>query len=255
LKLNTIVLLLFLAVFSFACGNRPSHILSEKKMEAVLFDVYLTEGMIDNYPAVSSDTTKKREWLNSIFKKHKIKQADLDTSLAWYMGHLDRYLKINEKLHNRFDKMHAELKRENEPDKDTDALQKLVAGENYIPINENGFFLRPYDLLQHAYTFKVDTNLYRYGGNYKLQFNILGIETSLHPLVTFCAQCADTTFVNRTSVESNGFFESSISIPPMQQVQKLYGSIYFPSIYPSMTIFINYFGIRQDFPDKFAAHE
>lgn len=255
MKLNTIVLLLFLAFFSFACGNRPSHILSEKKMEAVLFDIYLTKEMIDNYPTVSSDSTKKSELLNSIFKKHKIKQADLDTSLVWYAGHLDRYLKINEKLSKRFDEMSAELKRENEPDIDTTAIQKSIIGVNYMPLNENGFFLRPYDLLQQAYTFKIDTSLYRYGGNYKLQFNILGIEKSLHPLVTFCAQCADTTFVNRTPVESNGFFESNISIPPMKQVQKLYGSIYFSSIHSSMTIFIHDFGIRKDFPKNFTPHE
>jgi hypothetical protein len=212
-------------------------------MEVVLFDLYLAESEINNnYAILASDSTRKMDLLNSVFKKHKISEADLDNSLAWYAGHLEKYAKINENLSKRFSEMADELRAK----EGLDLPQSLVNPSKTLFVEGKNFFLTVSDLLQHAYTFEADTTLQTYGGNYELQFHVLGVNPKLHPVVTFCAQCTDTTFVTRIPLENNGLFKATLTVLPLKQVEKLYGSIYFPEIYPSMNVFIGNFEIGKN---------
>jgi len=244
LKINSIIPVLFLTSLFFACSTRPSYVLSESKMERVLYDIYLSEAEINtNYAVFSSDSARKQELLNSVLKKHKITEAVLDTSLAWYSGHLEKYFKINEKVSKRFTETAEKLKRQLEtPEKLTENAERLI-----LPSGKERFLLESGDLLNNVYTFKADTTLNRFGGVYELQFDILGLSGSLHPVVTLCAQCPDTTFVKRDTLRSDGLFLSSLTIPQQKQTKKLYGSIYFPEVYPEMTVFIQNFILSHSF--------
>ena len=233
MKVNPIIPVLFLTFFIFACSNRPSYVLSEKKMEKVLYDVYLAEAEINtHYVAFSSDSVRKQELLNSVLKKHKITEAVLDTSLAWYSGHLDKYFKIHENLNKRYAQATEKLR----------SLEEATAKSNIIlPVEKERFLLGSSDLPHNAYTFEADTTLSGYGGAYELQFNALGLSASLHPVATLCVQCRDTIFVKRDTINRNGLFISSIDIPIGKQAQKLYGSIYFPETYSQMIVFFHNF--------------
>ena len=237
LKINTIIPFLFLTFFLFACSNRPSYVLSEKKMEKVLYDIYLAEAEIISYN-FSSDSARKQELLNSVLKKHKISEAVLDTSLVWYSGNLEKYLKINNNLNKRFTEAMDKLK----PEEGT-LMKKnvIVEGSGFVlPVEKENFLLRISDLPNKTYTFKTDTILDRYGGRYELQFNILGVSALLNPVVTLCVQCVDTAFVKRDTISSNGFFSSSVDIQD-KQAKAVYGSIYFPKVHSRMGIFIRDF--------------
>ena len=238
MKVNPNIPVLFLTFFIFACSNRPSHVLSESKMEKVLYDIYLAEAEINNnYAIFSSDSARKQELLNSVLKKHKITEAVLDTSLAWYSGHLEAYFKINEKLSKRFTEAADKLRRQEE----MQAQSNVNVDHWVLPVENERFLLRSSDLLNNIHTFKADTALYRYGGVYELQFDVLGLSSSLHPVVTLCVQCRDTTFIQRDTISRDGLFATSVDIRQGKQAQKLYGSIYFPEIYPEMIVFIQNF--------------
>jgi hypothetical protein len=58
-----------------------------------------------------------------------------------------------------------------------------------------------------------------------------------------CVRCRDTVFVKRDTISRNGLFVSSVDVNQRKQAQKLYGSIYFPEIYPDMIIFIQDFAL------------
>jgi len=236
LKINPIIPALFLTFLFFTCSNRPSHVLSEKKMEKVLYDIYLAEAEINaDLTIFSSDSARKQELLNSVLKKHKITEAVLDTSLAWYSGHLEKYFKINEKLSERFTEELETLKRQGEP-------TSIAKNDGFaLPVENERFLLTLSDLSNNAYTFKADTILNRYGGAYELQFKILGISDSLHSVVTLCVQCTDTTLVKRDTISRNGLFVSSIDVLQGKQAKTLYGSIYFPKVYSGMGVFIQDF--------------
>jgi len=240
LKVNPILPVLLLAIFSFACTNRPLRVFSEKKMENVLYDIYLAEAEINsNYSAFYSDSARKQDLLNSVLKKHKITEADLDTSLAWYSGHLDVYLKINDNLSKRFSELSAKLTRKQEA-----TMQAAIALNEsavILPVSEKRFLLTAIDLPQNALPFEADTVFSRYGGFYELQFNASGITSSSAPIVTLCVQCTDTTFVRRDTLSQNGLFSSSIDVLQMKQSRKIYGSFYFPKLNSQTAVFIQDF--------------
>jgi hypothetical protein len=229
----------FVAAFFMACSDRPSPVLSEKKMEKVLFDLYLAEAEVtSNYAIFASDSALKQDLLNSVLKKHKITEAVLDSSLVWYNGNLDKYLRINDRVNVRYTKMLAELRpkpEENQPE----------SGNIYLPVKEKYFFLTVKDIPQKVYTFKADTILGNYGGNYNLEFAVLGITPEIHPVVTFTVRCADSTYVKADTISQNGLFTSSI-IVQQKQVRELCGSFYFPEIQNNMLIFVNNFKLFQN---------
>lgn len=214
-------------------------------MEKVLYDVYLAEAVINtDYPTFSSDSLRKQELFSSVLKKHKITQVDLDTSLAWYAGHLEKYFKINDNLSKRFTKETETLRQKDE------TAMKSIAPNNatVLPVKKERFLLTSSDLLKNAaYTFKADTAISWYGGVYELQFNILGVSASLRPVVTLCVQCTDTTFVKRDTINQNGLFATYLTVLQRKQAKKLYGSIYFPDINPRTTVFIHRFSLSHSF--------
>jgi hypothetical protein len=231
-----------LSAFFTACDNRPFHVLSDKKMEAVLFDVYIAQVEIDNNRTVFSDSARKADLLNTVFQKHKINKADFDSSLVWYSDNLEKYIKVNEKITKRYAKMTEDLRAEQ-----TGNLETLIPEEpgNPYPVNNKTFFLRKENLPQNVYAFEADTTLHEYNGVYDLRFNVLGLPSKIRPVVTFCVQCRDTTIVRRDSIRGNGFFTMSVQVFPGKQVNRLYGSIYFPETNSDMKLFINRFTLSK----------
>jgi len=237
LKVNPIISAIFLTFLFYACGSRPSYVLSESKMEKVLYDLYIAEAEINaNYSTFSSDSARKQELLNSVLKKHKITEAALDTSLAWYSGHLEQYLDINTNVSKRYAESLDKLKSQD------GAATKTKGDKLVLPVKKERFLLKLYDLSDSRYTFKADTILNRYGGVYELQFNILGIVPP-NPVVKLCVRCVDTTFVKLDTIRGNGLCTASINVLQGKQAKSFYGSIYFPATGSGTTIFIHNFSL------------
>ena len=244
MKIKYLIPLFFLSAFFTACDNRPFHVLSDKKMEAVLFDVYIAQTIIDNNRTMFSDSARKADLLNAVLRKHKIDKVAFDSSLVWYSDNLDKYIKVNEKVMARYEKMTEDLKTQQA--ENPEMLIPETPAFKY-PVDSEAFFLRKADLPQNVYTFAADTVLQEFGGVYNLRFNVLGLPAGIHhPVVTFCVQGQDTTIVRRDSIRENGFFAMSIGAYPVKHVSRLYGSVRFSQTFPDMTIFINRFTISKN---------
>ena len=115
-----------LPVLFAACSDRPAYVLTDKKMENVLFDLYIAETEItENSMSFYNDSVKKQNLLQSVFKKHKVSQAKFDTSLVWYNANLKRYLKINTQVNERYGQRIGELQTE---DKRRKRVKEMIAG-------------------------------------------------------------------------------------------------------------------------------
>ena len=80
-----------------ACSRRPGYVMSEKKMVDVLVDIQLAQAIyIRNNQFYSND--KKDALIEGILKKHKITQAELDSSLVWYADNIAYYETINDSV-------------------------------------------------------------------------------------------------------------------------------------------------------------
>ena len=166
--------LLLLSTVVFSCQNRPNEVLSRKKMENVMYDMYIAEAIIENDYHDYIEPERKEALIFEVLKKHKISEARWDTSLSWYSDKIDVYLQINDSVKSRLQRKQNEIERE----------EMLLASQNedleikrpdYIPLYfriaslgcERGFKFK-LDSIQLAERFAENDTIF-------FQFKLLGI--------------------------------------------------------------------------------
>ncbi|MBQ9362703.1 MAG: DUF4296 domain-containing protein [Bacteroidaceae bacterium] len=154
------LLLILLALVTFAsCKKTPSGILSKGDMEDVLFDYHLTQGMIDQMN--SEQRLQNQRYLDAVFQKHGITEAEFDSSMVWYNRDGVLLKEIYSNLNKRY--------------KDLDEELKLKSGNNNLltTFSQTGdtaniwtgdqlILLRPRNLLNiEVFTLKADSSFSR----------------------------------------------------------------------------------------------
>lgn len=79
----------------------PKGVVSEGKMEDVLYDYHLAQSMANKS---DEEGVNQRTYADAVFRKHGITQEDFDKSLAYYVRHTELLQKIYDKLATRFKK-------------------------------------------------------------------------------------------------------------------------------------------------------
>ena len=251
LQFKQIVLICLLAIVCMHCSDRPSGVLSSQKMENFLYDLYVAEGEINTDPGLfSRDSLRRQKLLDSVLEKHRISEADLDSSIQWYNANLAEYQKINTNLSLRY-KNEIEQLRQKDAQNQT-AIR--IEGQIELPVSRDSLpYLNILTLPEKRYDFQSDTLMNRYGGIYEVQFNILGIDDLAElPELTFSVECSDTTFLKKTIIEQDGFFTDIIQIPYGKKFEKISGYIRFPELFPQTILFLSdfqlflYTGVRPE---------
>ena len=62
------LVLLFLILFA-ACDDHPQNVLSRGKMEDVLYDYHIMQGIVNDLPAEEREA-KGQDYMNAVFEKH-----------------------------------------------------------------------------------------------------------------------------------------------------------------------------------------
>ena len=214
-----------------------------------MYDLNLAEAEINsNYTVFGNDDGKKQELLNTVLKKHKISKQQLDTSLVWYSAHLERYLKICDRVTKRYDKEVGLLQKE------IKAEDELTAERNRVSIfkGEHHFFLQAASLLQNTVSFKVDSLEWTTGDNLEISFDVLGLDKDMNPELLCYVVCKDTVIVVQEKIQTNGNF---LRLMPygMNKVKSFSASIHLSDSIPNANILINNFGIfhRKNQGNKF----
>lgn len=90
-------------IFVFAVAGcevkRPADVISESKMEDLLYDYHLAKSMGDNLPY--SEGYKRALYIDAVFKKHGTTQAVFDSSLVWYTRNTEILSKVYDKVKKR----------------------------------------------------------------------------------------------------------------------------------------------------------
>lgn len=100
------ILLLMLAIA--ACDDRPNDVLSRGKMEDVLYDYHLMQGIIDQLPS-EERTEKAQDYINAVYEKHGITEAQFDSSVVYYNRHTKDLYKIYNNLKERYTAANEEI--------------------------------------------------------------------------------------------------------------------------------------------------
>ncbi len=112
MKPKVVVYPLMLVIASLliaSCQNRPREVLNRKKMERLMYDVYVAEATMENDYQNFNSPEKKEAYINQIFKAHEVTQARWDTSLSWYSDRIDLYLKMNDSVKARLKRAQNEV--------------------------------------------------------------------------------------------------------------------------------------------------
>lgn len=77
-----------------ACRKTPDGILNQEEMASLMADIHMGEAIIDyNYSLFPNDSTRKM-LKQSIYLKHGVDQAVVDSSFVWYGNHIEDYIKV-----------------------------------------------------------------------------------------------------------------------------------------------------------------
>lgn len=83
-----------------ACSQHKSKgILSESKMEDVLYDYNIAQAMCDQLPP--DEKNLRRLYLESVYKKHGITEATFDSSMVWYTRNAKDFEQVYEHIVKR----------------------------------------------------------------------------------------------------------------------------------------------------------
>lgn len=101
-RLGGLFLLLAMLTLSGCKPTIPRGIMSEGKMERVLYDYHVAQAMGDD--AGDSAEFKKAEYIDEAFRSNGITEAEFDSSMVWYLRHTERLYNIYDRLNKRLSK-------------------------------------------------------------------------------------------------------------------------------------------------------
>lgn len=157
-RLFPICLLLALAFSS--CDERPKDVMSKGKMEDVLYDYHLMQGMIDQLP--SEDKEKRAlDYINAVYQKHHISHADLERSLVYYNRHQKELNSIYSNVKDRLTQENDNLQMMNGSN---DMMAVFAAGGDTTDLWNSApvVVLRNKALLnKESFTVKADTSFHK----------------------------------------------------------------------------------------------
>lgn len=89
-------ILVFIAVVS-GCGKTPKHVIPEDKMAEIMADINIGNAIVETERGHYHTDSAKLLLTQSIYARHGVTAAEVDTSLVWYGHHIDTYIKVCEK--------------------------------------------------------------------------------------------------------------------------------------------------------------
>ena len=96
------LLLLFSFLFCACKDSAPSGVISENRMENLLYDYHLAQSMTEDMH--DSANFYSHVYYYEVLRKHKVSESDFQKSLVWYNQHTDVLYNIYDRIGRRMDK-------------------------------------------------------------------------------------------------------------------------------------------------------
>lgn len=232
-----------LAVVMVACKvERPGYVLSDGVMEKVLYDYHIAKAMGENLDY--NEQYKRTLYLNAVFKKHNITQAQFDTTMAWYARHPEVvnevYDIVRERLMaSRENYNHLVSLRDGKPtrSKAGDSIDVWIWDRIHMlsgmPLDNKLMFTLPSDDNFQA----SDTIKWTVG------FNFLSeqlVDTMKRPIMAMQVAYAKDTIVSALCrIDSSQVAQLVLQADTLGDIKELRGFIYYPTNQPKQTLLID----------------
>ena len=232
-----------LAVVMVACKvERPGYVLSDGVMEKVLYDYHIAKAMGENLDY--NEQYKRTLYLNAVFKKHNITQAQFDTTMAWYARHPEVvnevYDIVRERLMaSRENYNHLVSLRDGKPtrSKAGDSIDVWIWDRIHMlsgmPLDNKLMFTLPSDDNYQA----SDTIKWTVG--FKFLSEQL-VDTTKRPVMAMqVAYAKDTIISALCRIDSSQMAQLVLQADTLGDIKELRGFIYYPTNQPKQTLLID----------------
>ena len=207
-----------------SCSRVPKHIISEKKMRAVLYDMQIAEAIVETNNESYGTSDKRQVVYNAVFTKHHITQAEYDSSLVWYGENMDLYMRIYKLVLRDINGSIAAM-----GDIKPNPLSGDVSAKDSIDIwiyNRSHIFNpeRVFNML----TFDITPQKpYSSGSSYVFGLSVWGMPSGLKhkPKIHISALQADTIISVNKEITGDGYYEAVIRTVATKRVSRVYGYI------------------------------
>lgn len=207
-----------------ACKKTPDYVIPHEEMVDLLVDVHKAEAVVLNQRNIYYNDSLKKAVKQSVFAKHGVTSAQVDTSLVWYGHHLEEYMEIYDEVIARLQE-EANATLENKKSVMTiDSTDVWIAPQR-IRINNN--------IPSNSLVFDFDQDdTWKKGDNYQLSAKILNISQNKKNILkaAIMAEYDDSTHEYRTSSQSSeGWFRMRFVTDSTKMPIKISGYILFES--------------------------
>lgn len=223
----SVILLAF--CFTACQVKRPDTVLSDAKMENVLYDFHIAKAMGEDIPY--NESYKRVLYIESVYKKYGITQADFDSSMVWYARNPETLTKIYEKVNTRLKAErdginHLIAIRDNKPKESLpgDSIDVWTWRHIYqltgMPLNN-----------KLAFTIPVDTNFRdRDTLKWTVRFRFPnGMPDNMSaPLMAMQILYAKDTIGDILKVNKPGIKTLSLAADTLGEIKEIRGFIYYP---------------------------
>ncbi len=232
-----------LAVVMVACKvERPGYVLSDGVMEKVLYDYHIAKAMGENLDY--NEQYKRTLYLNAVFKKHNITQAQFDTTMAWYARHPEVvnevYDIVRERLMaSRENYNHLVSLRDGKPTKSKagDSIDVWIWDRIHMlsgmPLDNKLMFTLPSDD-----NFQANDTI-----KWTVGFKFLSeqlVDTTKRPIMAMQVAYAKDTIVSALCrIDSSQVTQLVLQADTLGDIKELRGFIYYPTNQPKHTLLID----------------
>lgn len=209
--------------------KRPKSVLSEDKMENILYDYHIAKAMGDNLPY--TENYKKVLYLEYVFNKYGTTEEAFDSSMVWYTRHTEILSKI-------YDNVSERLKQ------DQNSIEDLVAiRDNRPKTSQPGdsvdvwLWERLYHLTGHPlnnkirFTLSTDTNFHnRDTLVWQVQYTFLGFEPDSADAPYMAMQVVydnDSVMSDVQRVFSSGAHQLRLQADTLGAMKEVKGFVYY----------------------------
>lgn len=236
--------------------KRPKDVLPDAKMENVLYDYHIAKAMGEEVPY--NESYKRLLYIESVFKKHGITQANFDSSMVWFARNPEVLTKIYEKINLRLKAErdginHLIAIRDNKPKESLpgDSIDVWAWQHIYqltgMPLDNKLIFNLPSDTNFHA----RDTL------QWKVRFRFYnGTPDSLYaPLMAMKIRYENDSIINNLlKIKETGVQTISLFADTLGKIKEVSGFIYYPMQKTSQPLLIDHISLMRYHATDSIAH-
>lgn len=81
-----------------ACKGVPDGVLDHEEMASLLADIHRGESLVESNSSAFPSDSAKRAFKQSIYARHGVTTAQVDSSLSWYGYHMEDYVEVYDRV-------------------------------------------------------------------------------------------------------------------------------------------------------------